>query len=466
MWRSLLVSGLPLLALLSVPVPGAYAHGPPPSYLGVAAATDSRTTVLAATEGLVRLGGAEPLYLCPSLWGRVLTPPVVSTDGRTLWIPGGDDLYRLELATDACAATSVPVGQPGLSVSGIVALVTTTAPRSVWGLTYTGTGSALWQIDAPGGPQQAQSFDTRFTAMAATAAGTELTLARIADGRLSLAAVDPARPTTPPRTTEIPLSQADLTPVLRPVSDDLYVVLVAPDGSQVLTRRTAPQTLSVRAESKGAVIGPVFSGGALWVSLDGNLQRAADGTAPFTTVGQTRGRVTCLFDTPEGPVACLGGDLFPIETTAASALATTPRWTVRSTREVPPAALGLSGPAADLCHADWLIFAADMAVMPTPVAAACADWAAPTDTGAGDGSSASSDSGTTSDTAPGSDASGSEAVDAPSDDTLDANEGCSLRAPTSGACGSTEGASFSRALLVTACGLWFYSRRRARKPAQ
>jgi hypothetical protein len=302
--RARWVATLIVFALtLVLPSSDTRAHGGPPAALGIVAADEhGRPSMVLLNEGLAFERDDRYLFMCPSMWGDSDTsagkaPLARSVDGVESWIIGTDDLYSVR---DGALTAQ---GRPDLSSASVIALAA--QDDALLGLRFDADGSAVVRIDDAA---KAALFTSPETWSWFATGDGNLHLARVvADtGEVVRAVVDTDGEVIEEFRTPMATPLAQLR--LRPTANGLFAVLF--DGQQYALVAIEQERWQVLLQSSGPIDGPQASaGGALWVSLDGELM--SDNGDGFAAVGEAR-RVTCLEQWGSHAYACVGSDLYSL----------------------------------------------------------------------------------------------------------------------------------------------------------
>ena len=150
----------------------AVAHGPPAAVLGVASYDDDGPVHVVLTEGLAVRAGSSWRYVCPTRWGGLALAPFAAGDSDAVWLPGWDDVYRVD-----SAGSAEPMGDPTHAVTDLLDLDGT---AGVWTIYVGGTSREIARLGAD--PLSFSGGPTAWSGVAGADTGPTLVAAR--DGLL------------------------------------------------------------------------------------------------------------------------------------------------------------------------------------------------------------------------------------------------------------------------------------------
>ncbi|GMV38611.1 MAG: hypothetical protein AMXMBFR64_03270 [Myxococcales bacterium] len=319
--------------LLSAP---AWAHGPSPAIIGVAAAGEGGPQVLQLSAGLATRGPDGWTWLCGAAWGGPPSPLAASSDGATTFVAAADGLR---------AITGTSVSEPVLpDVNAATALVLD-AGAHVWALTRQGGATRLWRVgtsapvwESPDGTWTGFALHDGHPVVGRVAADGLHVLTIAVDGAEVGEATLPASP--------------GATVTLRSAGA-LYAVLRT--GSTSELARVDASLVSL-ATDKGAIHGPVLAGGSAVVVIGGELRTiSGDETVPWDAART----YTCLARAGGEAFACAQKELFAVADAVTGPVVTL------ATLLPPPEAL-VPEAQRESCQSQWSHFASEAGVPPDP----------------------------------------------------------------------------------------------------
>jgi hypothetical protein len=290
---------LSLTVVLALSPSAAFAHGGPPSAMGLVAADAAGPTVVGLNEGLSFKGSKGWSFLCPSIWGDFdlasgKLPLARSADGASTWIVGADGVYLLQ------DQKITALQRPELARSNMIALANDA--EHVYGLRFTDTQNTevvrlTSEIEAP-------IWTSSDYWSAITASETGIHVARVAgEKQLELVTID--RQGQEQSRTQAMLALTPFEMQLHANGDRVYVT--ATDGTIAQVGYVEAGTWQELLQDKPPILGPQASAdGTLWLAVAGILARLQpEGVAP---AAESR-MITCLEQWNDWRYACLGPDL-------------------------------------------------------------------------------------------------------------------------------------------------------------
>ncbi|MFT4624488.1 MAG: hypothetical protein ACI8PZ_003147 [Myxococcota bacterium] len=278
--------------------------------------------------GALRQADGSWAFVCPAMWGSVPETPFGRSHDGIARLHGAWDL--VQIGSDGASTAQ---GVPELAALELVDVARGT-DRS-WALRRVTGGAQVWRVDVP---EQVWSTDATASSIAA-------------DDRLFVAEVDGARLDV----VELAPDGAELARTTWDDAVDYTPGLRLADGRLWLAkRRVGDHALvsdegAVVAMSADEIMGPV-SGGV--VAVDSLLFRIeGDG---IVSAGETE-FVSCLEDTPAGPVTCVFPDLYALQADG------TPGEVLFAMDEIgPPLWAAVPAAVASDCDAEWRRLANDL----------------------------------------------------------------------------------------------------------
>jgi hypothetical protein len=320
----------------------ALAHGPPAAVLDVASWDDDGPVHVVLTEGLALREGPDWRYVCPTRWGGLPLAPFAAGTPAAVWLPGLDDLYRVD-----SAGAVAPVDDPRHAVTDLLDL---DGHDGVWGIYVAPAGREIAHLDSgfaiDGGP-------VSWSGVLGRPGGADLVAA--SEGRLLLGALDE--------------NTGDIDAVAGPPLVGTGPQLVS-DGASEWAIDRASGYVGVHALPDGALVaqataaveGPLRVGDATFVALDGLLftlgpdgpvRAPADGIGCLTAGGDHRW--ACARDLYAlAADGWLGERILPLDELLSPDLG------------------DLSRDDAVDCWGEWRIFALDLGIDPGAMPAAAA----------------------------------------------------------------------------------------------